>query len=123
MSLTIKKIAEEFSRHNFENTYPYLLDNIQWNLIGEKQLEGKETIINTCEQSAKYLTGVTTKFIKFKTVLSDKCVVIDSLAEYIDKENNKSTIISSCDIYEFKDDKLSEITSYCIELNKESSNS
>ena len=115
MKKTIQQISEDFSKHHFDNTFPYFSDTIEWHLIGDKVLIGKENIMETCRQSAQYLSSVTTKFKKFKTIISDNCVVIDSLADYID-ENSDVTRISSCDIYEFIDGKLSKITSYCIEL-------
>jgi len=118
MKLTIEQIARAFSSHKFESTYPYLLDNIQWNLVGDKMLAGKENIINTYNESAQYLTNVITRFDKFKVVAGDNCVVIDSLAEYVNEEQKSSTV-SSCDIYKFIEGKLSAITSYCIELNKD----
>jgi hypothetical protein len=80
------EIAENFSRHHFENTYPYFSENIQWHLIGDKTLLGKESIIATCNQSAQYLSKVTTNFIKFKIIVGKDVVVIDSLADYTDSE-------------------------------------
>ena len=58
--------------------------------------------------------GVTTDFLKFRTVVTDDCVVIDSLAEYTDKEE-KTSRVASCDIYDFTNGKVSEISSYTVE--------
>jgi hypothetical protein len=41
--------------------------------------------------------------------------VIDSRATYVDAENT-SFAVASCDIYEFVDGALAEITSYNVEL-------
>jgi hypothetical protein len=113
--MTNQQISEDFSKHHFEITFPHFSDTIQWHLIGDKVLIGKDDIMEMCRQSAQYLSGVTTRFKKFKTIISDNCVVVDSLADYID-ESGDITTISSCDIYEFIGGQLSEITSYCIEL-------
>jgi hypothetical protein len=115
MKKTIQQISEDFSKHRFEDTFPHFSDTIQWHLIGDKVLIGKDDIVETCRQSAQYLSGVTTRFKKFKTIIDDNCVVIDSLADYIDESGNITTV-SSCDIYEFTEGQLSEITSYCIEI-------
>ena len=115
MSIENSEIAKAFSSHNFEKVYPFLHDDIRWNLVGGQPIEGKENVIETCNQSAEYLKGTTTKFSRFKTIAAGERVVIDSVAEYIDSEN-KSNFVASCDIYEFKNNGLSEITSYCIEL-------
>ena len=115
MELTNEQIAEAFSRHDFEVTYPYLTDDLRWNLVGERLVEGKEEVIAVCRESAAYLTGVTTDFVKFRTVVTDDCVVVDSVAEYTDKED-KTSHVASCDIYDFTNGKVSEITSYTVEV-------
>jgi hypothetical protein len=116
--LTIKQIAEAFSRHAFESTYPYLSDTIQWHLIGDKVLKGKQDIMATCAQSTEYLASVTTQFSKFKVVVEENCVVIDSEAAYIDEKQEK-TVVASCDIYEFMGGQISNINSYCIEIKND----
>jgi hypothetical protein len=113
--LTIKQIAEAFSRHAFESTYAFLSDTIQWHLVGDKVLKGKQDIMATCAQSAEHLASVTTQFSKFKVVVGENCVVIDSEAAYMDEKQEK-TVVASCDIYEFVGGQLSNITSYCLEI-------
>ena len=115
MKLSIKQIAQYFSKHQFELTYPFLADTIEWHLVGGEPITGKENVVRACDESAQYMKEITTKFTKFKVISSDGCVVIDSLTEYIDKEN-QSTMVASCDIYEFANNHLAAITSYCIEL-------
>ena len=43
MELTNEQIAEAFSRHDFEASYPYLAHDVRWNIVGERLVEGKET--------------------------------------------------------------------------------
>lgn len=116
MSQTTTQIAEAFSRHEFEKTYAHLLDGIQWNLVGSERITDKENVIRACEQSAHYLASVTTNFSKFTVIADETRVVIDSVAEYVDEQQNKSSI-ASCDIYEFLDGKLATITSYTIPVD------
>jgi limonene-1,2-epoxide hydrolase len=118
MELTNEQIAEAFSHHDFEAAYPYLTDDLRWNMVGERLVEGKEIVIAVCRESAAYLMGVTTDFVKFRTVVTDDCVVIDSVAEYTDKEN-KTSHVASCDIYDFTNGKVSEITSYTVEVGSQ----
>lgn len=118
MELTIKQIAEAFSNHNFEITYPFVSDNIQWNMVGGELIIGKENVIKTCEQSANYIKTVETKFSKFLVLETDTFITIDSVSDYIDQDKNASKV-ASCDIYKFDSGQLIEITSYCIELGKE----
>ncbi len=78
-------------------------------------VEGKEKVIAVCRESAAYLTGVTTDFVKFRTVVTDDCVVVDSVADYTDKEERTSRV-ASCDIYDLTGGEVSEITSYTVEV-------
>ena len=116
MNLTAIQIAEAFSRHEFEKTYPYILDTIAWNPIGNELINGKEKVIEACQQSASYLATITTKFTRFTVIADTSHVVIDVRAEYVDTQQN-ATRIASCDIYGFTDGKLSEITSYTVQLS------
>jgi limonene-1,2-epoxide hydrolase len=115
MELTGEQIAEAFSRHDFEASYPYLADDIRWNIVGERLVEGKENVISVCRESAEYLTGVTTDFRRFRKVVTDDCVVVDSVADYTDKEGERSHV-ASCDLYDFTNGNVSEITSYTVDL-------
>ena len=117
VQLAAKQIEEAFSSHKFELTYAYLSDDVRWDNVGGEQIHGKDRVIHTCEQSAQYLATVSTKFSKFKTMVGENCVVIDGTANYIDADNNVFTV-ASCDIYQFTEGKVSEITSYTVELNK-----
>ncbi|WP_460674408.1 nuclear transport factor 2 family protein [Larkinella ripae] len=116
MKLTNQQIAEAFSKHEFELTYPYLSDAIQWNLVGSERIRGKEGVMQTCKESAAYFDTVTTTFAQFVVLTGDDFVVIDSLADYQDAQQ-QTTRIASCDIYRFTDGKLSDITSYTADVS------
>ena len=115
MELTNQQIAEAFSHHDFEASYPYLAEDIRWNIVGERLVEGKENVIAVCRESAAYLSGVTTEFGKFRSIVTEDCVVIDSVAEYTSKEEERS-LVASCDLYDFTNGRVSEITSYTVEI-------
>ena len=112
--MNIKEIAESISKHNFQNAYEYFSEDIVWNLIGGNIISGKEDVIKTCKESAEYLASVKTTFNSFQTYEAENIIIIESSADYID-ENNEKSVVSSCDIYKFAENKLIEITSYNIE--------
>ena len=117
MNLSIEAIARAFSGHDFEAAYPYLADDVSWRIVGGEQLTGKAAVVGACEQSAAYLAEAATEFRQFRTLVGESWVVIDSLADYTDTEHKTSTV-ASCDIYDFQDGMLSEISSYNIELTE-----
>jgi ketosteroid isomerase-like protein len=115
MSPTTSEIAEAFSRHRFEETYPFMLDDAEWTLVGAEQVRGKADIVRVCQESASDLENTTTSFSGFKVISTDDRVVIDSRAEYVDG-NGESSHVASCDIYEFTDGNIAAITSYAVEV-------
>jgi limonene-1,2-epoxide hydrolase len=116
MTLTEEQIAEAFSRHHFKAAYPYLADGVRWNIVGDKLVEGKEVVIAVCGESAAYLAGVKTDVVRFRAIVTAGCVVIDSVAEYTAEADEGISRVASCDIYDFADGQVSEITSYTVEL-------
>ena len=119
MTQTIEQIATAISRHAFEDAYPHLLDDVQWNIIGGANLVGKAEIVAASNASAEYLSGVTTRFDKFAARKMDNTVVIESTATYTEQDGETS-VVACCDIYDFVSGKLANITSYNIELPSDS---
>ena len=116
MDRTLEQIAEAFSQHRFSETYPFIHDNVRWNLVGAEPVIGKEDVVSACEQSSEEMAKATTTFNRFRLVTAENCVVVDSEAEYVD-EVNHSSVVASCDIYDFSNGQLAQITSYTIELD------
>lgn len=117
MSTTNELIGLDFSSGNFEKCYPFLADDISWEIVGDKTLSGKEKVMEFCMATAAYFTSVTTQFNLGTIITSINGVAITGSALFINKEN-KQTNISSCDVYQFESGKLKTITSYCIVINK-----
>jgi hypothetical protein len=115
MILTIAEIAEAFSDHRFTEVYPYLSDDVRWTVIGDRLIAGKADVIAACDESAAYLATATTEFSRFKLVVGEDAAVVDARATYTDAEKN-TFAVASCDIYEFADGMVSEITSYNVEV-------
>ena len=117
MSLDIDQIAEAFCSYRFAVTYPYLADEIKGNIVGREELVGREAVIARCAEAAKFLETVSTISTKLKINRAETCVVVEGAAQFQDQENQTSSV-ASCDVYRFSDERLVEITSYVIELNK-----
>lgn len=117
MSLTNEEIARAFSTHRFKDAVPHMADDVAWDIVGEERLIGRAAVAAACEKSSAYLTsGVTTEFQQVRAVVADDSVVIDTLAEYTDPAGDLS-IVKSVDLYRFDAGRLTEITSYNVELD------
>jgi hypothetical protein len=102
MSLNIDQIAEAFCSHRFAETYPYMADEIKWNIIGREELMGREAVINKCAEGAKFLETVSTTYPKLKIYCAETCVIVEGAAQFQDKDNQTSSV-ASCDVFQFLD--------------------
>ena len=116
MSTTPEEIARSFSDHHFEAAAPHLADGLVWTIVGAAPIVGKDAVIAACQESAAYLADVRTEFRRFRSVVGDQSVVIDSLADYTDSAGELTTV-ASCDIYDFTDGTVTAILSYNIEVS------
>ena len=111
-----QQIAEAFSGHRFSDAYDHLAADIQWVLIGGETIQGRDQVIQTCEQTAAELTETTTEFLRFLSIAGTGAVAVDAVARYVGADETTS-VISSCDIYEFNKGVVAAITSYTAELD------
>ena len=117
MSLDISQIAEAFCSHRFAEAYPYMADEIKWNIVGKEVFTGRAAVIERCTRAATFLETVSTTLAKPKIHRAENCVVVEGAAELQDREDQISSV-ASCDVFQFGGERLVEITSYVIELNK-----
>ena len=116
--MTQRQIAEAFSNGNFELTFPYLADTVQWTVVGDNVSEGKQAVIETCNKVAGYFKSVTTGFKTINIIAETNRFAINGTAEFM-RDGKRVNFVSACDVYEFNNDnKLQTITSYCIEDKK-----
>lgn len=114
MKRSKKEISELFSNGKFENITSYLSDEIIWNVIGQEIFVGKNSVINNCEQTAKYFESVETNFKTNDIFVLENKVIIVGTAEF-KRDGKIISFISACDIYEFnKNNEVEKISSYCI---------
>ncbi len=97
----------------------HLSDGIVWNIIGENVFNGKNEVMENCEQISKYFKSVQTDFKVEKLIESDHTIFVLGTAEF-KRDGTRLNFISACDIYEFNNEnKIEKIASYCIpEKNK-----
>ena len=94
MSLDIHQIGEAFSSYRFVVTYPYMADEIKWNIVGREELMGREAVIARCAEAVKFLETVSTTFTKLKINRAETCVVVEGAAQFQDQENQTSSVAS-----------------------------
>jgi hypothetical protein len=113
MTTHTRAVAEAFSSHRFADAYDHLAPAVRWVVRGEETAEGKDDVISVCEQSLTELTNVTTEFTRF-VVAADDTAAIDVTGRYTGPDGTTS-VVSSCDIFEFHEGLVARITSYAVE--------
>ncbi len=117
MSLDTDQIAEASCSWRFAETYPYMADEIKWNIVGREERMGRAAVIARCTEAAKFLATVSATMTQLKIHRAEACVIVEGAAQFQDQENQTSSV-ASCDVFQFSDERLVEITSYVVELNK-----
>lgn len=108
-------LAEALSSHRFDEVIPYLADDVEWDLVGEVTLEGREAVVDALRETAAGLADVRTDFARFMVVAQGNAAVVDAVAEYLAPDGDRS-VVSSCDLYEFEGGRIARIRSYNVEL-------
>jgi ketosteroid isomerase-like protein len=111
-----RQIAEAFSGHRFAEAYPALAPDVRWTAAGQGSLRGRDAVVAACEDTRAELATGTAEFLRFLVIADGDAVAVDAIGRYVDADGGIS-VVSSCDIYEFRDGVVSSITSYTVELD------
>jgi len=112
---TSSEIAQAFSGHRFGKTYDSLSPDVRWVSVGGGTTEGRDAVIEVCEGTLRELADTTVVFPRFVVADGGDVVAIDSLGTYVDASGS-ATAVASCDIFEFREGLIVEITSYTVEV-------
>ena len=115
MSDVPRRVAEAFSAHRFADAYPALADDVRWELVGEQTLVGRQAVVDACEATLVGLGEGSAETQRFVVVAEGDRVAVDTVTRYSTADGATGTV-SSCDLYEFADDRLVVIRSYAVEL-------
>jgi uncharacterized protein len=111
MTIDIKKLSEEFSRGNFPATYNYFANDIEWKIIGDKMISGKENAIAFCTKMMTEIGSSTLNNIN--VIAEDNCVAIEGNC-YFTNEEGKAAAVEYCDVFRFEEGQIKTITSYLV---------
>jgi hypothetical protein len=100
-----------FAENNNDKILDFMADDIMWNLVGNKIVQGKESVRKELESME---LGEATELILHTIVTHGNIAAADGIMKF------KNIAIAFCDVYEFtghdKNTKIKELTSYGIEL-------
>jgi len=114
MSLSSREVAEAFSGHRFEDAFPYLSDDVVWRMPGSDGLRGRDAAVEACRATAAALTDTSIEVERFVVIDGGVDVAVDTVTTYRDEDG--ASTVASCDVYEFRDGLVAQITSYTVEI-------
>jgi len=110
-----RTVAEAFSGHRFNETYPYLAEDVVWVARGGSTTVGRDAVIATCEAASVELATMSIDFSTFRTVDGGDTVAVETVGRYVDPDG--TSYVASCDLYTFVDGRLARIVSYAVDLD------
>ena len=111
MNTNNRLISEQFSQGNFKDVYSFFEEAIEWNIIGNQLIIGKESVIEFCN---KMLVEMESSILTNANILeAGNHIVIEGKCRYFNEKGEES-FVNYCDIYRFEDSKIKTIASYCI---------
>ena len=108
-------LARAFSGHRFEEVFASLDPDVIWRLVGSTDLHGRDAVMAACQGTTAENAKVTTTWVRFVSTGDGAVVAVDAVGRYQGPDG--VTAVSSCDIYEFVEDRIGVITSYAVEVD------
>lgn len=126
MSQKIKEIVEKvnasFMEGNSEGFLSFCSEDIEWTMIGEKHVKGKQAI----REWMKEMDGMEPPKFTVDNLISESDTVVCNGDMTMNDKDGKSVPYGYCDIYRFRDGKIEELNSFVIKTQsnaKDSENS
>ena len=110
-NIFVKDLTVAFAKGDMRFILANVTDDIRWNIVGEKLIQGKENFVKAVEQMK---INKVTELIIQHIATHGKAGAVNGSTKLKD-----GTLQAFCDVYEFKDAKgtrVKEITSYVIEI-------
>lgn len=105
----VGKVDAAFSKGDIEGFLSFCADELEWTMVGEKVVKGKDPI-------RKWLASMNAEPPKFtvnKVIAEGDYVMAHGDMTMKDKDG-KVTPFSYCDIYRFRNDKIVELRSFVV---------
>jgi hypothetical protein len=107
----LKKLNEAFAKNDADFVVQQVTDNIKWTAIGDFSIEGKEAFTQTLKEM---ISDEPSELEIHNIITHGRDAAVNGLMKSTDGKQ-----YAFCDVYKFsgfKDPKISEMTSYAIEV-------
>ena len=105
----IEAVNASFVENNLEGFLAHCVDDVEWTMVGEMSVTGKDAIRREMAKMESEPPKITTD----KIIVEGEFATSHGNMTMKDKEG-KTVPYSFCDIYRFRDDKIVEIKAFVI---------
>ena len=105
--LIFKRANNALAEGKYAEFINYCSDDVQWKNIGELTINGKVELLAYISSAYKGITFITENIIKENDVIVE-------LGQIVVEKNGISKKSSYCDIWDFKNGLISQVTSFVI---------
>ena len=105
----IEKVNAAFAEGSIEGFLSLCADEVEWTMVGEKTVKGKNAI-------RKWISSVNSELPKFTVdnVIAEGDVVMANGDMTMKDKDGKPVPYAYCDIYRFRNDKIVQLSSFVI---------
>ncbi len=105
----IKKVNQAFAEGDTEKFLTFCADNVKWTMVGEKTVEGKDTI-------RKWMASMPSDPPRFTVdnVIGEGDFVTAYGEMTMTEKDGTPGSYSYCDVYRFRGDKIAELNAFVI---------
>ncbi len=111
--LIVSKVNEAFINGNFEGFLDFCADDVQWTIVGDRTVDGKEAIRQWMNSMAAEHPEPP-KFTVTEPVIGEGDFVVARGDMTMKDKDGKEGQYSYCDIYRFTGDKIAELNSFVV---------
>jgi uncharacterized protein (TIGR02246 family) len=107
----VDKVNAAFARNDVEGFLAFCADDVEWTMVGEKPVRGKDAI----RQWMKAAPAEPPQF-SVNQVIADGDFVA-ACGDMTMKENGQTVPYSYCDVYRFRDGKIAELRAFVVKTS------
>ena len=113
---TVRKVSDCFVKNDYEGFLDYCTEDVQWTVVGNKTVRGKEATRQWMKSMEEEGNFEPPNFTVLEPIIAEGDFVITRGDMSMKEKNGKEGNYSYCDIYRFRDDKISELNSFVIKI-------
>lgn len=77
--MTTDELARSFSAHRVEEVVAHLAEHVEWHVVGQSRLIGRDAVVEACRGTATDLADTETSWRRFVSTGPGRTVAVDAI--------------------------------------------